>query len=282
MIMGNAKKFNGKAIYCPSGKAAEYSYWACNFYVGCSNDCSYCYCKNGVLGKLWSTTPRLKKCFKDEEDAMRIFKKELLQNIEELREHGLFFTFTTDPMIEETYQLHWEAIYFAMENNVPVKILTKSVGAWVDQLCTVVYPSWRDLLAIGFTLTGFDNLEPNASTNLERMFALIDLYVAGYKTFASIEPIISPRISFEIISVISKCCNLIKIGLMSGKIYSNEEIEYMKKYWNTINQMHISKFYLKDSFIKLLGIDRESLPSDFVGRDYNIFKDKTKTWIQNL
>jgi hypothetical protein len=25
------KTFNGKAIYNPSGKAGEYSYWACNF-----------------------------------------------------------------------------------------------------------------------------------------------------------------------------------------------------------------------------------------------------------
>ncbi len=43
------KRFNGKALYQPSGKAAEYSAWACNFYTGCSNDCEYCYCKRGVL-----------------------------------------------------------------------------------------------------------------------------------------------------------------------------------------------------------------------------------------
>ena len=35
------EKFNGKAIYNPSGKAGEYSTWACNFYVGCSNMCEY-------------------------------------------------------------------------------------------------------------------------------------------------------------------------------------------------------------------------------------------------
>jgi DNA repair photolyase len=43
--------FPGKAIYNPSGKAGEYSYWACNFFKGCSNGCEYCYLKKGVLKK---------------------------------------------------------------------------------------------------------------------------------------------------------------------------------------------------------------------------------------
>ncbi|KAA6320448.1 hypothetical protein EZS27_029784 [termite gut metagenome] len=43
MVPTGWKPFNGKAIYNPSGKAGEYSYWACNFYNGCSNGCTYCY-----------------------------------------------------------------------------------------------------------------------------------------------------------------------------------------------------------------------------------------------
>ena len=72
------KNFKGKAISNPSGKAGEYSYWACNFYVGCSNDCSYCYCKKGVLGSVMgANVATLKKCFKDEEHALQVFEKEL-------------------------------------------------------------------------------------------------------------------------------------------------------------------------------------------------------------
>ena len=37
------KEYHGKAIYQPSGKAAEYGEWACNFHIGCSNWCDYCY-----------------------------------------------------------------------------------------------------------------------------------------------------------------------------------------------------------------------------------------------
>ena len=31
------------AIYIPSGKAREYSPYACNLYLGCSHACEYCY-----------------------------------------------------------------------------------------------------------------------------------------------------------------------------------------------------------------------------------------------
>ena len=32
----STKNFNGKAIYQPKVKVAEYAKWACNFYVGYS------------------------------------------------------------------------------------------------------------------------------------------------------------------------------------------------------------------------------------------------------
>lgn len=69
------KQFNGKAIYNPSGKAGEYSYWACNFYVGCSNMCEYCYCKKGILSNVvGQNKAQLKQCFKDETDALLCVK----------------------------------------------------------------------------------------------------------------------------------------------------------------------------------------------------------------
>ena len=119
------KTFNGKAIYNPSGKAGEYSYWACNFYNGCSNDCDYCYCKHGVMARNWSDTPKLKACFRDENHALEVFEKELKANLPELQKHGLFFSYTTDPMLPETTSLTISSINFCISNYVPVKILTK-------------------------------------------------------------------------------------------------------------------------------------------------------------
>ena len=71
---------SNKAIYKPKGAAAEYAEWACNFYVGCSNLCNYCYCKKGRGAKiLGGDKPTLKKCFLgSEEHAIQVFGGELI------------------------------------------------------------------------------------------------------------------------------------------------------------------------------------------------------------
>lgn len=269
------KQFNGKAIYNPSGKAGEYSYWACNFYVGCSNMCEYCYCKKGMLaGAMGQDKAQLKKCFKNEDDALDIFQKELIQNKSGLQKHGLFFSFTTDPMLEETHKLHWEAIYLAMENDVPVKILTKCVGRWVDQLCIAVHPTWKKFLAIGFTLTGHDEMEPNASSNMDRIRAMNDLHSAGYKTFVSIEPIVDFVSAYSMINLSRGACDLYKIGLMSGKKYTARERSDAECFFEMLKGDTGQKYYLKDTFITLLKLDRNTLPEHFVRRDYNLFEGR--------
>ena len=87
------------AIYQPKGKAGEYAKYAVNFYVGCSNDCDYCYCKRGLLGHaMGKPTPTLKKCFEGH-SPYGVFVRELHEHIVQLRKHGLFFSFTTDPLL---------------------------------------------------------------------------------------------------------------------------------------------------------------------------------------
>jgi len=192
------KNFKGKAIYNPSGKAGEYSYWACNFYVGCSNGCEYCYCKKGILaGAMGQDKPQLKKCFEHETDAFNRFVLELERNLlwegknSSLYSHGIFFSFTTDPLLPETEVLTFWAAGYAVNKGVPVKFLTKCTD-WVDPFIEVSKQDGFDkkMYAIGFTLTGHDELEPNASTNQERIEAMKRLHDEGFKTFASIEPII--------------------------------------------------------------------------------------------
>lgn len=55
-------------------------------------------------------TPKLKSCFKDENHAIEVFEKELRANLPELKKSGLFFSFTTDPMLFECWDLTWEAV----------------------------------------------------------------------------------------------------------------------------------------------------------------------------
>lgn len=290
------KTFKGKAIYNPSGKASEYAKWACNFYVGCSNGCTYCYLKKGrgatILG---GNAPKLKSCFKSEEQALEIFEKELKSNLPELQEHGLFFSFTTDPMLctqkechlyipdkkgfrdvfysDGTIELTWTAVTLCVDNDVPVKILTKNT-CWVDRLLSYPYPlRGKKIMAFGFTLTGHDELEPNASTNAERIAAMKKLHDAGFKTFASIEPIIDLDNSIRMFWQTNGFCDLYKIGLMSGEKYDKPELRnFIEAIICTNNKGKFYNIYFKDSLLKAAGINREELPSNCVNRDYNIFK----------
>lgn len=270
------KTFKGKAIYNPSGKAGEYSHWACNFYKGCSNGCSYCYLKNGVLAHVMGgDKPVLKSCFYNEIHALEVFEKELSKNIDSLREYGLFFTFTSDPMLDKCISLTKSAVQICLAYNIPVKILTKRAD-WLDNFTLhSTKENMLNLIAFGFTLTGHDELEPGASTNAERIEAMKILHDAGYKTFASIEPIIDFESSKKMIQQTTRFCDLYKIGLMSGKKYDKQETKlFMLSCLNSCVPNN-NKIYFKDSILKAVGFDRNDLMKDekcCVTRDYNLFK----------
>ena len=253
----------------PEGAAAEYAKYSCNFYIGCSNECSYCFNNRWK----WGNVPTLKKCFKDEEHALEVFEKELKANLPEFQKYGLFFTFTSDPCLAETQSLNAKAILISIQNKVTVKVLTKnaSVALHSAKFGFGNYNQlYKDFVSFGFTLTGRDDLEPNASTNSERIEAMQKLHDAGFKTFASIEPVIDFESSHRMINNTDGFCDLYKIGLESGKKYSRVSlkmfVEWILEYANPN-----AKIYFKDSLLKQAGINRSDLPANCVDRDYNIF-----------
>nr|WP_288282301.1 hypothetical protein [uncultured Prevotella sp.] len=73
----------------------------------------------------------------------------------------------------------------------------------------------RELLTIGFTLTGHDELEPGAPANVSRQTALIYLSKMQFRTFASMEPVIDFVSSLAIIRTIASDCQEFRIGLLS-------------------------------------------------------------------
>ncbi len=251
------------ALYKPKGKAGEYAPWAVNFYTGCSNDCDYCYCKRGVFSRVWSNEPRLKKCFKDEKDALDVFEKEFYYRYcrEDLRRSGIFFSFTTDPLLPTTGGLTLDAVNIARRKGVPSSILTKRAdGAllFVECYATLVreYDPFRqgfDNLAIGFTLTGHDELEKGASTNEERINAMRYIHSLGIKTFASIEPVIDFQSAEAVILCTLGFCDLYKIGLLSG----SKKPDYLTlvRFVEDMSQKIAdsgAKVYWKDSITKAL------------------------------
>lgn len=210
--------FHGKAIYEPSGKAAEYSNWACNLYNGCPHSCTYCFNDHNIMaGTLGGNIVSLKKSLVDTETAFKIFVSELTRHRETIiKDGGLHFNFVSDPCLPETIELNFRCMDEAQSQGVFCKVLTKRAD-WLHHPAVQNALSHKGLISVGFTLTGRDDLEPGASSNMERVHAMAELHNVGISTWASIEPVIDPALSFAMIVETLGFCDHYKIGILSGK-----------------------------------------------------------------
>lgn len=208
----------GRLIYQPKGKAREYSPWACNLYNGCTNNCSYCYNKKSVGSKLLGKEDvTLKSGFKNMDEAYSIFQKELDKYKDAILADGkgLFFNFVSDPFLEETWELNFYCAQYALRRGVPCVFLSKKRP---HSSMIELFVRHKSMVKVGFTLTGMDELEPNADTNSERIEAIRDLEKRGVRTWASIEPIINvARSSYLMSRAYNVGCREFKIGVLSGK-----------------------------------------------------------------
>ena len=206
----------GALIYQPQGAAGEYAKWAINLYHGCSNGCTYCYNRRGVLSHVFGDKPELaapiirqrdkllneylnknnmtahdaiKKGVVDHKGLMAtidIISKDLEKiEIDRIRQDGgIFFSFTCDPFdIEADMFILQQVVLHLLFDRIPVTILTKNVhwlqtGLWKSTLrdITTDYKDIARLLTIGFTITGKDKLEPNAPSTEKRIEALRKLH----------------------------------------------------------------------------------------------------------
>lgn len=264
--------YDGKILYNPSGKAKEFSYWAANLYVGCECRCKYCFNRKGRFSKvLGADKPTLKKSLGNPEKAFGIFMKEVNENIDQVKEHGIFFNFVSDPGQKDTIQLNIQCILFCMLREVPVKILSKKSWWILEDNWQNLFLEYKHLIAFGWTLTGRDDLEPGADLNVTRILAAKKVHELGFKTFASIEPVIDFPSSAKMIGESRGFIDLYKIGLESGKKYIL--CEALSFYEDTSSFLQDdAKIYWKDSFLKLIGIDRCDLPENCVTREFNIWK----------
>ena len=233
-----------KILSRPKGNAEEYGKWAVNPWKGCSNSCHYCYLKSGVWKNgLGGNVPQLKEGIVSQEHAYHVAMAEILENREQIkRDGGLFMTFTSDPCIRETRELMFRIAGSCIgdgvtpeERIIPVTMLTKDatfcgweikeirsvrealqLRAWLNHIATFRASKIATRLAIGWTLTGHDELEPNASPNAHRIEAMRYLAKGGYNVWASIEPVIDFASSKEMIcQALAAGCTHFKVGLLT-------------------------------------------------------------------
>jgi DNA repair photolyase len=316
-----------KILSRPRGNAEEYGRWSVNPYIGCSHGCLYCYLKKGPSGAyLGQDKPVLKKGVVSEEHAYHLAMAEIIEHRDEIiRDGGLFMTFTSDPCAEETRELFFRIIGSCIgdgctpkEKVVPVTLLTKNadfcgydidvvdtrekarrINAWISNIAMFNAELLRDRLAIGFTLTGHDELEPNASPNAERIKAMHYLAKNGYNVWASIEPVIDFDSSYQMIAdAVAAGCRHFKIGLLTNntrvvrkdfefgehhfKAYRRDEAMQFVGYVMEMTQ-GLATVYWKQSFVDFFGDEpvHGMTAQEFlhqwphsVGKDWSMFNNK--------
>jgi DNA repair photolyase len=112
-------------------------------------------------------------------------------------------------------------------------------------------------------------MEPNASTNLERIQNMRCLHDVGFRTWASIEPVIDWQHAREVVDLSLDCCDHYKIGLRSGvgkKYYGSDSgwniVELTKRITAAGRTV-----YLKESARKLLqGCYKEGYYNEIMSR----------------
>ncbi|MBR0116457.1 MAG: hypothetical protein IJM04_04165 [Prevotella sp.] len=286
---------SGDLIYRPKGKAGEYAPFAFNGYTGCDHDCEYCFNKRGVFAHGWTNHAVLRKPFGGSEDtAFQMFQKEALSKHHVLRNAGIMFSFKTDPCLYGTWKLTWSCASFCLSAGIPVSILTKAVDWCYDRYN---YPELdgmpakgmaayllglkeaRDMLSVGFTLTGHDEMEPNAPSNLDRIEALAVIHAMGIRTYVSIEPVIDCRASIDMIRRSLSFVDLLKIGLRSGvpqKYYDDDELLAFVQNVNELLERNgkVKVYWKRTLRERLVSRGGESLFNTgfSVGADYKLFK----------
>ena len=156
----------GALIYQPQGAAGEYAKWAINLYHGCSNGCTYCYNRRGVLSHVFGDKPELAAPIIKSRDRQINYFLELkkltahnpipdvvIENCTNIairswiyidtkrigvsrliEDGGVFMSFTCDPLDAEdnvqNYTLY--AVKRLLKYGIPATLLTKNV-AWLKE-----------------------------------------------------------------------------------------------------------------------------------------------------
>ena len=156
----------GALIYQPQGAAVEYTKWAINLYHGCSNGCTYCYNRRGVLSHVFDDKPELaapivkardkylnrymKENNLTERDAipqkvirdttsvvsLNIVAKDIKRIGEDVirEDGGIFFSFTCDPFDPDTdMDMLRMMVFVFLDHQIPVTILTKNID-WLGNV----------------------------------------------------------------------------------------------------------------------------------------------------
>lgn len=247
-----------QVIYEPTGRAKEYCDLALNLYVGCSHRCTYCY----VPAILHKTREQFAQV-KPRKGIIEALEKQLVREGEKFKGREVFLCFTCDPYpkIENDCCITTEAIEMLHANSTTVRILTKAgKRSEKDFDLLEARPELSrygtTLVFVGFKESGI--YEPDAPSSFERMITLRKAHEQGIRTWVSLEPVINPKQTLDLIHLTHDYVDEYKIG----KLNHNKELEQKidREYgWRRFTQEAIEllekygkKYYIKDSLREFL------------------------------
>jgi len=241
-----------KVIYETSGRAREYCELAANLYKGCGHGCKYCYAPKAIYcSQVDFQRPRPR------EGVLAQLQKDVvkLSFLWGRETRPILMSFSCDPYqpIDMEYQLTRKAIQILKRANLTVALLTKG-GKRAQRDFDLLTAG--DLF--GVTMTCLDDQEslqwePGAGLPWERIESLKLAKLLGIQTWMSLEPVIDPAVTLEIIRQTHNVVDRYKVGVMN---YHNvaREIDWSKFAKDVVDLLERlgCQYYLKRDLQKWL------------------------------
>lgn len=232
-------------IYEPKGRAREYAALATNVYTGCDHACFYCYSPAAThTTRVNFIVPRERSGYLDN----------LRSDARKLAHMGrpvpqILLSFACDPYqkFDDEKRITRQALQILREFNLHFCILTKGARRALRDIDQYRH---GDSFASSLTFVSDDltkEWEPGASLPEQRFETLEIFHLAGIETWASLEPVIVPAETLEVIRQTNSFVDLYKVGKL------NHHPAAQKVDWRRFGQEAVNlleslgkRYYVKD------------------------------------
>lgn len=224
-----------KPIYQPKGRAKEYGDYAINIYTGCPHRCYYCFAPNVLHTK----KEQFHSCVEPRKNIVEEVKKQIER--EGITGKLIHLCFTCDPYpkgYDSSSTRDIIKILKAASNHV--QILTKNSEDAMRDFDLLDSDDW-----FGITLDGTDD-NPHASSEGERVWAIVEAHKKGINTWISFEPVVNANRIFDLILENAPVVNKIKIGKLNYHPSDIDWTNFGRKVEALCNDLGLD-YYIKDS-----------------------------------
>lgn len=241
-----------KVIYEPRGRAKEYSELACNWYMGCTHGCRYCFAPGCMhkKGEDWYASAPIR------ENILELFKQDAEEMQKEQDKRPVLFSFIGDPYqpIEETKKITRQILRMVQRYKINSKILTKGAYSLVSRDFDLMK---KANVQLGVTVCFVDDAmrkewEPNAAPVEDRFRILREAHQQGISTWVSLEPVIDPDQALAVIRKIHSSVDFWKVGKLNHMKAVEDEVDWHKFHCDvkTLLESLGADYYIKDDLKK--------------------------------